>query len=140
MCADPDGSDIALVAEKYPDTRDVASAARLLMLDGEREVTLKEFNDPKLPIQLRVEKSGEILAALLLYPPTAMVRDRDGLLEDQRSIDGSLSALAFADFFPIADNWKIPKKMVQSFLTYDGLEYCTEAYEKKLRDLGCTPP
>ena len=46
MCDDPTESDIALTSESYPDTRDAISAARLLMLDGEREITLKEFDDP----------------------------------------------------------------------------------------------
>lgn len=129
--------DISIVDAAYVDTADVGAAARLLSLDAEREVPLSEFDLPDLETELRIEKSGEILAALLLFPPPDMVSARNRLLDGLGSVDGSLNRLEYVDFFPVADIWKVPTKLVQSFLTYDGLEYCCGAYEKAMADAGC---
>lgn len=137
MCPDESNPDIKLADTPYDDTREVESSAELLLLNGAGEVTLEQFDDPKLPIQRRIEKSGEILATTILFPPNEMVAARNGLLQSLGSIDGSLNYLRFADFLGIAEQWKIPKKIVQSYLNYEGLENCCNAYEKRLRDLGC---
>jgi hypothetical protein len=136
LCDEVESSQNETPRDEYVDTATIESAARLLKINAEKEIALDEFERPELSSDGRIEKTGEIIAALLLFPPTEMIAARNRLLDEIGSIDGSLNQLDYANFYDIADKWKVPTKCVQSFLTHEGLEYNCQVYEMVLRARG----
>ena len=99
----------------YPATKNVEELVTLYRNLVKFKFSIFDFDNEHYPLDTKVENAAEILAILLLYPIEKMVADAERLNGD--SFDSAFSN----SFYEIADNYKVPERYVELFLTSEEL-------------------